>query len=100
MPNSFESYYQEMGRAGRDGNESKCLLFYSPGDRKAIEFLVSTTNLDKNKLSESLRKLFDRPVPDPGKMTSEEIKVEIENCKKRIYQLIDKIDKTNQELGI
>ena len=57
MPNSFESYYQEMGRAGRDGNESKCLLFYSPGDRKAIEFLVSTTNLDKNKLSESLRKI-------------------------------------------
>jgi hypothetical protein len=33
-------------------------------------------------------------------MTSEEIKDEIENCKKRIYQLIDKIDKTNQELGI
>ena len=57
MPNSFESYYQEMGRAGRDGNESKCLLFYSPGDRKSIEFLVSTTNLDKNKLSESLRKI-------------------------------------------
>ena len=57
MPNSFESYYQEIGRAGRDGNNSHCLLYYSPGDRKSVEFLISTTNLDKNKLSESLRKI-------------------------------------------
>ena len=61
---------------------------------------MTTAEQIKKDLSESLRKLFDRSVPDPGKMTSEEIKVEIENCKKRIYQLIDKIDKTNQELGI
>ena len=61
---------------------------------------MTTAEQIKKDLSESLRKLFDRPVPDPGKMTSEEIKVEIENCKKRIYQLIDKIDKTNQELEI
>ena len=61
---------------------------------------MTTAEQIKKDLSESLSKLFNRPVPDSCKMTSEEIKVEIENCKKRIYQLIDKIDKTNQELGI
>lgn len=61
---------------------------------------MKTAGQIKRELSENIENLFDRPVPDPSKMTSEEIKVEIENCKKRIYQLIDKIDETNQKLGI
>ena len=57
MPSSFESYYQEIGRAGRDGNPSDCILYYSAGDRKSTEFLISKTNLDNQKLSENLRKI-------------------------------------------
>ena len=40
MPGTLEAYYQEAGRAGRDGEEAQCVLLYAPGDRRLQELFI------------------------------------------------------------
>lgn len=52
IPGTVEAYYQEAGRAGRDGCDSFCLLFHNQQDRYLREFFIKGDNPDPNIITE------------------------------------------------
>ena len=55
MTGTLEQYYQEAGRAGRDGKTAHCILFYCSDDRKLHEWFVQESELNKQDLLKLLK---------------------------------------------
>lgn len=51
LPKSIETYYQEIGRAGRDGLKSFCLLLFSYGDIRKIKYFINQKSKDEQQIA-------------------------------------------------
>lgn len=61
LPRTLENYYQESGRAGRDGEVAKCILFFDFSDIKRIEYLIDQQSEENQQkiARQQLRKMID-----------------------------------------
>lgn len=57
---TLEAYYQEAGRAGRDGAEADCILLYQTEDRGLMDFFISSTYPDSSAIRLVAEYLYDR----------------------------------------
>lgn len=63
MPGTLEAYYQEAGRAGRDGKPSHCLFLYNYADKRTPDFFIDCSHPDKGIVSETWSTLAGMGTP-------------------------------------
>ncbi len=73
MPGTLEAYYQEAGRAGRDGQESACILLYAAADLRIQRYFIESSYPDRQIVRQVLDYLRSQ-TDDPIEVTQQELR--------------------------
>lgn len=68
MPQSIEAYYQEAGRAGRDGAAAECILMFALGDIRTAKLLIEHTNSEDDSPDEREKQRIEKDLARLNKM--------------------------------
>ncbi len=94
IPGTLEAYYQEAGRAGRDGNPAECLMFFHRKDLTVQEFFINTLYPSREEFIRVYTAIFDRLSIAVGSMPEEYLTVstrEISGLTKLNTRTVDSI---------
>lgn len=78
LPRTVEGYYQQVGRAGRDGAPAHCLLLYNPNDTRVHEFLIDQSHPAPELVAEVWRAL--KTAPGDGAMRLADLAAVVEGA--------------------
>jgi ATP-dependent DNA helicase RecQ len=89
IPASIDSYYQEIGRAGRDGKPAEAVLFYRPEDLRVPRFLSSGGKLGEEQIEEVAEAMEQADAPVDPEVLSMEMCLPLRRVEKAIVRMQD-----------